>query len=553
MKNTIKWTFIYFLIGLALIFSIQYAQKDNVSYPSYSLKDSVDLLYHGKEMKDVDLNQFEFQDMKKGDYIEISIHLEDEDVMQPMIAFLTYHCKVRAYDNGVLMYECAADSARAKRIGPSGIHRIPLQNTNSHEVLICLEVLEDRAFTSIDLLEVHESATYFKEFLRENLLGVVIGVFMISLGAVLLLILAFVGKLGRQYRKAMWLAGFCILAGVWLECDIHLLQFYIEDLYAVSELQYLSLYTCVVPLFMFCQESFRNKKKKKIIKLCGILTAILCGTVMLLHFTGIMSFASNLLPYQCMAALLVGIVFCVSFSECWGEENSERIFCQGVCFLCCCVCLELLRFNLSKYCFTEVGFLKISVVYFGFLIFIMIMLRSYFVSFIEYISELKKQEVLEKMSSNDILTDLLNRIQCNKEIEKLRKKGQKNFSVILFDLNYLKHINERFGHETGDAYIYEFAQILKRSFSDCYLLGRMGSDAFMAVLEDKDMKKEKEYLRNVEKYTEEYNVDKDKVIRISYAVGSAGSTDSEPMEFWKVYELADDRMHECKKRVKANK
>ena len=127
------------------------------------------------------------------------------------------------------------------------------------------------------------------------------------------------------------------------------------------------------------------------------------------------------------------------------------------------------------------------------------------------------------------------------------------FNLILFDLNYLKHINERFGHEMGDGYIYEFAQILKYFFKDCYLLGRMGGDEFMVVLEGDDMGNEKEYLDKVQAYTEEYNVDKDKAIRISYAVGSASSTRKQPLDFWVVYNLADDRMHECKKRVKANK
>lgn len=553
MKNTLKWTFIYFLIGVALIFFINYMQKENVTYLSYSVMDSVDLLYHGEEMKGVDLNEYRFSKMKKGDELELSFRIEDVDIEQPMIAFLTYHCNVRAYDNGELVYEYGWNSEKEKRMGPSGIYIIPLQNTDTHEVRIFLTILENNAFTSIDMLELHESSTFFKEYFRKNVLNFTIGVFMVTLGAVVLVILLFVGKLSRQYRKALWLAGFCILAGLWLECDTYLMQFYIGDLYLVSELKYFSLYSCMIPLLMFCQETFRSEKKKKMIKSCAVITTVVCAIVTLQHVMGWVSFAANLTLYQIMTVIFVAIVFGAAILECRGEENSERIFCHGVCFLCCCICIELLRFNVSKYWFPDVAFLKISVVYFGFLFFIMIMQRSYFVSLLEYISELQKQEVMEKMSSEDMLTDLSTRIQCNKKIENLRKRGQKKFSVILFDLNYLKHINERFGHEMGDAYIYEFAQILKRSFSHCFLLGRMGSDEFMAVLEGKDVEKEKEYLHNVETFTQEYNVDKDKVIRISYAVGSASSMEGDSMDFWKVYELADDRMLECKKRVKANK
>ena len=553
MKKMLKWTLAYLFIGVIVGISLIQIKKENVLYPSYEIKDSVDVLYHGEELADVDLSTYKFSGLKKGDYLELYFQVGELDLVQPMIAFLTYHCNVRAYDNGQLMYEYGWDEGEGKRMAPSGIHRIPLQNTKEHQIRICLQVLEDNPFTSIDKVEIHESSIYFKVFLRENALNVGIGVFMIALGILILLVLIAVGKIGGEYRKALWLSGFCILAGLWMECGIHMMQFYVEDLYLVSEVEYFCLYTCIIPLLMFCQETFRNKKKKKIVKICTIVSGAICAAVILQHFTGMAAFASNLVKYQLMALICVGIVFFIAVSECRGEENSERVFCQGVCILCCCVCLELVRFNVAKYLFANTEFLKFSLAYVTFLVFIIVMLHSYSMSLVEYFSEQRKEEVLERFSSLDMLTEVASRTQCNKEIEGLNAKGQKDFTVILFDLNYLKYINERFGHEAGDAYIYEFAQILKYSFEGCYLLGRMGGDEFMAVLEKEDMEKEKEYLDKVQAYTEEYNSDKDKAMCISYAMGSASSTKKNPVEFWTVYDLADDRMHECKKRLKANK
>lgn len=553
MKKMLKWTLVYLFIGVIVGISLPQIKKDNVLYPSYQIRDSIDILYNEEELTDVDLSTYEFSGLKKGDDLELNFQVGELDLEQPMIALLIYHCNVRVYDNGQVMYEYGWDEGEGKRMAPSGIHMIPLQNTKNHQIRICLKVLENNPFTSIDKVEIHESSVYFKEFLRENAFNVAIGVFMIALGILIPLVVIAVGKIGGQYRKALWLSGFCILAGIWMECDIHLMQFYVEDLYFVSEVKYFSLYTCIIPLLMFCQETFRNKKKKNIVKICTIVSSVLCGVVILQHFTGMATFASNLVKYQLMAIICVGIVFFIAISECVGEENSERVFCQGVCLLCCCVCLELVRFNVAKYLFANAEFLKFSLTYVAFLIFIIVMLHSYFMSLVEYFSAQRKAEVLAELSSVDILTELATRMQCNKEIEALKAKGQKDFTVILFDLNYLKHINERFGHEMGDGYIYEFAQILKYSFEDCYLIGRMGGDEFMVVLEQDDMKKEKEYLNKVQAYTNEYNADKNKVIRISYAVGSASSTKIAPVDFWEVYDLADDRMHECKKRIKANK
>lgn len=526
-------------------------KNDNIWYPYYEIKDSINVLVNDKEYENVELSNFDFSGLKKGDKLELCFQVEELQIVQPMLTVLTYHCNVRAYDNGQIMYEYGWEDG--KRIAPSGKHKIPLQKTEDHYIRIYLEVLENNAFNSIDMLEIHESSTYFKEFLRQNVSGVGIGIFMIALGILIPLIIIAIGKIGEQYRKALWLGCFCVLAGIWLECEINLMEFYIKDLYLVSELKFISLYLCILPMLMFCRETFHDKKKKKIVGISAIGFCVIGAVVMIQHFMGIYTFAANLINYQLSAFVCMGIIFFLAISECKAEENSERIFCQGVCFLCCCVALELIRFNVDKYFFLKNGVLKFDFIYFIFLVFVIIMLHSYTMSFIEYYSKRRKMEALEKLSSTDMLTDVSTRMQCNKKIENLKERKQKDFTVILFDLNYLKHINERFGHEMGDGYIYEFAQILRHTFEGCYLLGRMSGDEFLVVLEKDDMSKEKEYLDKVNAYTKEYNVDKEKVIRISYAVGSASSTSREPMDFWAVYDLADDRMHECKKRIKANK
>ena len=164
MKKMLKWTLAYLFIGVIVGISLIQIKKENVLYPSYEIKDSVDVLYHGEELADVDLSTYKFSGLKKGDDLELYFQVGELDLVQPMIAFLTYHCNVRAYDNGQLMYEYGWDEGEGKRMAPSGIHRIPLQNTKEHQIRICLQVLEDNPFTSIDKVEIHESSIYFKSF-----------------------------------------------------------------------------------------------------------------------------------------------------------------------------------------------------------------------------------------------------------------------------------------------------------------------------------------------------------------------------------------------------
>ena len=384
MKKIIKWMSAYIFIGVLVVTSLSRIKKDNIWYPYCEIKKFDSILINDKEYTDVEIQSFSFSEIKEGDWVEFYFQTEDLGIEQPMLTFLTYHCNVKAYDNGELMYEYGWEEG--KRMAPSGIHRIPLQDADVHRVRICLEVLENHAFTSIDMIEVHESSIYFKEFLRQNASDVGIGVFMIVIGVLVPLIIIAVGKLGVQYRKALWISAFCILAGIWMECDINLMQFYFEDLYLVSELKYISLYLCMLPLLMFSQETIQNKKKNKIISACTIVYGIVCIIVFLQHFMGIYTLSSNLINFQIMAICCVGTLFVIAVTECSGEGNSERIFCQGLSVLCCFVCLELIRFNVSKFLFENNTSLKFNLIYFAFLVFIVIMLHSYVVSFIEYFS-----------------------------------------------------------------------------------------------------------------------------------------------------------------------
>ena len=141
MKKMLKWTLVYLFIGVIVGISLPQIKKDNVLYPSYQIRDSIDILYNEEELTDVDLSTYEFSGLKKGDDLELNFQVGELDLEQPMIALLIYHCNVRVYDNGQVMYEYGWDEGEGKRMAPSGIHMIPLQNTKNHQIRICLKVL----------------------------------------------------------------------------------------------------------------------------------------------------------------------------------------------------------------------------------------------------------------------------------------------------------------------------------------------------------------------------------------------------------------------------
>jgi len=97
---------------------------------------------------------------------------------------------------------------------------------------------------------------------------------------------------------------------------------------------------------------------------------------------------------------------------------------------------------------------------------------------------------LEHAASTDSLTGLLNRRAFGeafaREVERATKSGL-SLSVVIFDLDHFKEVNDALGHSAGDETLIAFADILRAECSNrTDVLGRMGGEEFAVVLFDTD-------------------------------------------------------------------
>lgn len=92
---------------------------------------------------------------------------------------------------------------------------------------------------------------------------------------------------------------------------------------------------------------------------------------------------------------------------------------------------------------------------------------------------------LYREASRDALTGLVNRRVLNKwldlEIKRAREEGRP-LSVLLFDLDYFKRVNDTYGHLTGDEVLKAFSRLLKRELANYNLIARYGGEEFIAIL-----------------------------------------------------------------------
>jgi len=95
----------------------------------------------------------------------------------------------------------------------------------------------------------------------------------------------------------------------------------------------------------------------------------------------------------------------------------------------------------------------------------------------------------EGLADRDALTPLLNRRALLRELNRVRTFAQRYgapASLVYFDLDGFKAVNDRFGHAAGDAALQAVAQRLVAQVRESDVVARMGGDEFAVILVQAD-------------------------------------------------------------------
>jgi diguanylate cyclase (GGDEF)-like protein len=96
----------------------------------------------------------------------------------------------------------------------------------------------------------------------------------------------------------------------------------------------------------------------------------------------------------------------------------------------------------------------------------------------------------EGLADRDALTPLLNRRAFLRELNRIRTFGQRYgapASLVYFDLDGFKAVNDRYGHAAGDAALQAVALRLQANVRESDIVGRMGGDEFAVILAQADL------------------------------------------------------------------
>jgi len=143
--------------------------------------------------------------------------------------------------------------------------------------------------------------------------------------------------------------------------------------------------------------------------------------------------------------------------------------------------------------------------------------------------------VLENLSLIDDLTGLHNRkgfLALAEHRMTVALRNEESFSVAFVDLDDLKVINDTFGHEMGNRALIESANVLKESFRQSDILGRMGGDEFAVFILHADEGETAGIQRRVQQHLDACNAIPNRRYRLSFSIGiiSCGSARDSDLE-----------------------
>lgn len=129
---------------------------------------------------------------------------------------------------------------------------------------------------------------------------------------------------------------------------------------------------------------------------------------------------------------------------------------------------------------------------------------------------------LSAESVSDQLTCVYNRRGFINESEKIMRRcaGEHHSGAVLYaDLDYLKTINDTFGHKEGDFAIRKISELLVSSLRTSDIIGRVGGDEFVAFIMDIDQPQIENICQRIRACASDFNEISDKPYNIGVSIG----------------------------------
>ena len=465
------------------------------------------------------------------------------------LQFFTENSWVSVYVNDTVIYKVSPEQFLNADTSPGSFWNFVTVPEWAYGKTLSIKLTPVYHETSSFIHKIYQGSLYelLHNFIRERILPVSLSLINLFI-SLTLLVFGILGRKNKLMRSMLFLGLFGLLVSIHSLYETDIISFFFANKQLLQQLNYMLYALTPFPFLHHCilENKILPSRKRLLLESVPIINFML---VLFMHLTGSLDFYDS----SIFTSITVLFTIIVILSYCGQSLIQDKLIklrpninLLGIFLFIISLLAELIGYYMNPTNDSSI------VTRITLLLYLLFYLYHYGKRAMSLVHIGLHSENLKETAFLDPLTGLGNRTALNNAMETFEKNliHIKSIGIIQFDINFLKRVNDTFGHLTGDRLIKNAANAILKGFKEYGKCYRFGGDEFVVILIGNAKEKYSFGIQILERYLEQINTRLPKDEQVSLAYGVAYYDSSIDANLWRVQERADATMYERKRQVK---
>ncbi len=409
-------------------------------------------------------------------YVDISKY---GNIKNKAISFISSYSDVKCYLGKDLIYEYKSSNNSLNNSGGRSVHVIDLPD--SDEISLRIKVIPRLGkalnFPIFEMF-VGSRIDIFTQYIERDFISfsVVLILYIIFILGFILGVVALIKK--HYFSELFYIAVISLVMATFFGEELWIIKYFFRNhLNGIYFAKFIAMAFTPLPMLLLTIEKAEYKFRNTYY-IALIITSLNIIAQLTAYYFFKVEF--KIMMYYSIAILMGDIIVIITslvFSDSKRKKDKKRIM-IGLFPL-----LFFLIFEVLYYVFVK-NVINVEILMVGSILFVLAQTYIVIIRYIELNSRKVERNIYRKMALMDRLTQIGNRTAFTLFINEI-KKEPKSLWIIAIDLNNLKKINDRYGHQKGDLILTLFVDAMKAATShenDIHLF-RTGGDEFIILVD----------------------------------------------------------------------
>lgn len=334
----------------------------------------------------------------------------------------------------------------------------------------------------MDNIYIGEQSSLLFALLSINGVGLALALLMLLAGVVIAVVYAIFRKNmeSENFTQTLYLSMFTVMLGVFLFAHSRAAQFFVGNQFAVLLMYYMGVMLLPVPMLFYLSQIESNRMRKSLM-LMGYACILNFMVATVLQFANILDFSQTAIATRVVLVVAVVLAFVNAYVERFIYKNGAfKYTFVGMSLMAFFTVTEII-FDVWVKGSTIGNFARLGAV-----ALVVALILEAVNNVVKTVEASRSAAYYERLATVDLMANCYSRTAFNRDIEELGKGSLKDLGIVYFDLNFLKKINDTYGHAKGDQAIKTCSLCIRRVFDRVGKVYRLGGDEFATIIPNCD-------------------------------------------------------------------